>query len=103
VTTVGQEAIQSFGELSGKKSSQPIDGSSKTRAQTEDSLRLVAGVEGGAWEQSTVGDDLSTERPARSINPSLLFAPVERRTHEERPGLHPGLSDHGVVSLVTEP
>jgi hypothetical protein len=29
VTTVGQEAIQSFGELSGKKSSQPIDGSSK--------------------------------------------------------------------------
>jgi hypothetical protein len=28
VTTVGQEAIQSFGELSGKKSSQPIDGSS---------------------------------------------------------------------------
>jgi hypothetical protein len=31
VTTVGQEAIQSFGELSGKKSSQPIDGSSKLR------------------------------------------------------------------------
>ena len=30
VTTVGQEAIQSFGELSGKKSSQPIDGSSKS-------------------------------------------------------------------------
>ena|SRR5215208_5639114 len=30
VTTVGQEAIQSFGEMSGKKSSQPIDGSSKT-------------------------------------------------------------------------
>jgi hypothetical protein len=30
VTTVGQEAIQSFEELSGKKSSQPIDGSSKT-------------------------------------------------------------------------
>jgi len=29
VTTVGQEAIQSFGELSGKESSQPIDGSSK--------------------------------------------------------------------------
>ena len=29
VTTVGQEAIQSFGEMSGKKSSQPIDGSSK--------------------------------------------------------------------------
>jgi hypothetical protein len=29
VTTVGQEAIQSFGELSGKKSRQPIDGSSK--------------------------------------------------------------------------
>jgi hypothetical protein len=28
VTTVGQEAVQSFGELSGKKSSQPIDGSS---------------------------------------------------------------------------
>jgi hypothetical protein len=28
VTTVGKEAIQSFGELSGKKSSQPIDGSS---------------------------------------------------------------------------
>ena len=28
VTTVGQEAIQSFGELSGKKSSQPIDGAS---------------------------------------------------------------------------
>jgi hypothetical protein len=33
VTTVGQEAIQSFGELSGKKSSQPIDGSSKNRTQ----------------------------------------------------------------------
>ena len=30
MTTVGQEAIQSFGELSGKKSSQPIDGSSKS-------------------------------------------------------------------------
>jgi hypothetical protein len=28
VTTIGQEAIQSFGELSGKKSSLPIDGSS---------------------------------------------------------------------------
>jgi len=28
VTTVGQEAVHSFGELSGKKSSQPIDGSS---------------------------------------------------------------------------
>jgi hypothetical protein len=28
VITVGQEAIRSFGELSGKKSSQPIDGSS---------------------------------------------------------------------------
>jgi hypothetical protein len=34
VTTVGQEAIQSFGELSGKKSSQPIDGRSK-KEQTE--------------------------------------------------------------------
>ncbi len=29
VTTVGQEAVQSFGELSGKNGSQPIDGSSK--------------------------------------------------------------------------
>jgi hypothetical protein len=29
VTTVGQEVIRSFGELSGKESSQPIDGSSK--------------------------------------------------------------------------
>jgi hypothetical protein len=29
VTTVGQEAIQSFGEMSGKKSCQPIDGASK--------------------------------------------------------------------------
>jgi hypothetical protein len=29
VTTVGQEADQSFGELSSYKSSQPIDGSSK--------------------------------------------------------------------------
>ena len=33
VTTVGQEAIQSFGELSGKKSSQPIDGSSYSDAR----------------------------------------------------------------------
>jgi hypothetical protein len=36
VTTVGQEAIQSFGELSGKKSSQPIDGSSKTYIQDDE-------------------------------------------------------------------
>ena len=39
MTTIGQEAIQSFGDLSGKKSSQPIDGSSK-------STPLFTGVRG---------------------------------------------------------
>src|SRR5215203_4890264 len=39
VTTVGQEAIQSFGELSGKKSSQPIDGSSKRSAKEPSARR----------------------------------------------------------------
>jgi hypothetical protein len=37
------------------------------------------------------------------MNPDLLSPPVKRRTHEERPGLNPGLSDHGVVSFATEP
>jgi hypothetical protein len=39
VTTVGQVAVQSFGELSGKKSSQPIDGSSKDKYQVRVSTR----------------------------------------------------------------
>jgi hypothetical protein len=76
VTTVAQEAIQSFGELSGKKSSQPIDGSSKSGSRVE--LRSRQCIR-------QVCAPAPPRRTALHVNPTSSIKPSQ-------PGLHAGTS-----------
>jgi hypothetical protein len=74
VTTVGQEVIQSFGELSGKKSSQPIDGSSKSVWI----LPFAVGATGNAGAKPSI--------PSESRAPALISSRAYRGRQEQKIG-----------------
>jgi hypothetical protein len=69
VTTVGQEALQSFGELSGKKSSQPIDGSSNIQLRWHTKADRVMRAKGNASGRARMAADLTmrTTKPPRAL------------------------------------